>query len=674
MCRKGDHMKLHGFSKKQLLAIYRNMALSRRLDEKQLILLKQGKGFFHIGAAGHEAAQLAAANCFKPGFDYAYPYYRNQAFCLGWGMTSKEHLLSFLAKEDDPSSGGRQMPQHFGHKALNIVSQSSSTGTQYLQSVGVAFGMKRNGEKAVVYVSSGEGTTSQGDFHEALNWASREKAPVIFHIENNGYAISVPIIEQTSGASVYNIAAGYDSLTRFNVDGTDFFETQMAFKKAVDRARKGRGPSVIISNVVRLLPHSSSDDQRKYRSEADLAADQKRDPLLVLAKQCIDAGIAKQNDFDKIIKEVSTQVDEETVWADSQLSPKAEDYDKNVFAPECNIKNFASLSPNSTGDKVVLVDAINHALDEELAKNDKMVIFGEDVGRGKGGVFTATRGLTEKYGEDRVYNSPLAESSIIGTAIGLATVGYRPVVEIQFGDYIWTSMMQIRNEMATVRYRSNGDWDCPMVIRVPVGGYIHGSLCHSQSIDGYFTHLPGVKIAYPSNAADAKGLLKSACQLNDPVIFMEHKGLYRQGFAASLEPDSDFYLPFGVAKMVQEGSDVTIVTWGALVQKSIEAVRNSGVSADIIDLRTLNPLDMDTIMESIKKTNRVIVAHEDNMTNGFGAEIAAQIADAGFKYLDAPVKRVASKDVPIAYAPVLEDEILVQTSWIEKAIQEIVEF
>jgi 2-oxoisovalerate dehydrogenase E1 component len=323
---------------------------------------------------------------------------------------------------------------------------------------------------------------------------------------------------------------------------------------------------------------------------------------------------------------------------------------------------------------VVLVDALNHALDEELAKNDKMVIFGQDVGRGKGGVFTATRGLTEKYGEERVYNSPLAESSIIGTAIGLATVGYRPVVEIQFGDYIWTSMMQIRNEMATVRYRSNGKWDCPMVIRVPVGGYIHGSLCHSQSIDGYFTHLPGIKIAYPSNAADAKGLLKSACQLNDPVIFMEHKGLYRQGFAASLEPDADFYLPFGVAKMVQEGSDFTIVTWGALVQKSIEAVRNSGVSADIIDLRTLNPLDIDTIMESIKKTNRVIVAHEDNMTNGFGAEIAAQIADVGFKYLDAPVKRVASKDVPIAYAPVLEDEILVQTSWIENAIQEVIEF
>jgi 2-oxoisovalerate dehydrogenase E1 component len=444
-------MKLHGFSKKQLLAIYRNMALSRRLDEKQLILLKQGKGFFHIGAAGHEAAQLAAAHCFKAGFDNAFPYYRNQAFCLGWGMTSKEHLLSFLAKEDDPSSGGRQMPQHFGHKELKIVSQSSSTGTQYLQSLGVAFGMQRNGEKAVVYVSSGEGTTSQGDFHEALNWASREKAPVIFHIENNGYAISVPIIEQTSGASVYNIAAGYDALTRFHVDGTDFFETQMAFKKAVDRGRKGRGPSIIISNVVRLLPHSSSDDQRKYRSEADLDADKKRDPLLVLAKQCIDVGIAKQSDFDKIIKEVANQVDEETVWADSQLDPKAEDYDKNVYASEYDINNLVSLEPKSTSDKVVLVDAINHALDEELAKNDKMIIFGQDVGGGKGGVFTVTRGLTEKYGTDRVYNSPLAESSIIGTAIGLATVGYRPVVEIQFGDYIWTAMMQIRNEMATVR-------------------------------------------------------------------------------------------------------------------------------------------------------------------------------------------------------------------------------
>ena len=667
-------MKLNGYSKKELLEIYKKMALSRRLDEKQLILLKQGKGFFHIGAAGHEAAQIAAAEVLKPNLDYSFPYYRNQAFCLGLGMTSKEHLLSFLAKEDDPSSGGRQMPQHFGHKDLNIVSQSSSTGTQYLQALGVAFGLQRNGDNGVVYVSSGEGTTSQGDFHEALNWASREKAPIIFHVENNGYAISVPIIEQTSGASVYNITAGYESLNRYNVDGTDFFETKLAFKKAVDRARKGRGPSVIISNVVRLLPHSSSDDQRKYRSEDDLEADKKRDPLLVFASVCIDSGIIKQPDFDKILQNVVAQIDKETIWAESQPAPNAKDYDKNVYSSTSGIESFSVSEPSYSGDKIVLVDAINHALDEELSKNDKMIIYGEDVGGGKGGVFTATRGLSKKYGTDRVYNSPLAESSIIGTAIGLATIGYRPVVEIQFGDYIWTSMMQIRNELATMRYRSNGKWFCPIVIRVPVGGYIHGSLCHSQSIDGYFTHLPGIMIAYPSNAEDAKGLLKSACRMNDPVIFMEHKGLYRQGFASSMEPDSDYYLPFGKAKKVMEGDDLTIITWGALVQKSIEAVNNLQVSADIIDIRTLNPLDLDFIVDSIKKTNRVLIVHEDNITNGFGAEISSQIVDVSFEYLDAPIKRVASKDVPIAYSPILEDEILVQTSWIEKAIKEILEY
>ena len=345
---------------------------------------------------------------------------------------------------------------------------------------------------------------------------------------------------------------------------------------------------------------------------------------------------------------------------------------KNIYF-NSEPQNFPEKNLNS-GDKIVLVDAINHALDEELSKNDKMLIYGQDVAGGKGGVFTATRGLTDKHGADRVYNSPLAESSIIGTAIGLATLGYKPVVEIQFGDYIWYSMMQIRNEVSTMRYRSNGKWSCPIVIRVPVGGYIHGSLCHSQSIDGYFAHLPGIYIAYPSNAADAKGLLKMACRMDDPVMFMEHKGLYRQGFASALEPDSDYLLPFGKACIVEEGEDVTIITWGAVVQKAIEASRNSEFSIEIIDIRTLNPLDMDTIINSIKKTNRAIVAHEDNLTNGFGAEIVARIGDEGFEYLDAPIKRVASKDSPIAYAEILENELLVQTSWIEDSIKSIVEY
>ena len=665
-------MKHKGFSKKELLNVFSNMVISRYLDEKQLILLKQGKGYFHIGGSGHEAAGLAAAMSLKPGIDYAYPYYRDQAFCLGLGMTSREHLLSFLAKEDDPSSGGRQMPQHFGHRELNIVSQSSPTGTQYLQATGAGFSLLRNKENAVVYVSSGEGTTSQGDYHEALNWASREKSPVIFHVQDNHYAISVPIQDQTSGSSVYNISSGYENLARFNVDGTNFFETYMAFTKAVDRARQGKGPSLIVSDVVRLLPHSSSDDQRKYRSGEELKNDLERDPLLVFESSCVNAGIIKKNEFEKLKIQLKKQVDEDAEWAELKNDPVSLDYVKNLFSSS-NVNHANNLNVKSK-EKIVMVDAINHALDEELMHNEKMIVYGQDVADGKGGVFTATRGLSSKHGEERVFNSPLAESSIIGTAIGMATLGYKPVIEIQFGDYIWYGMMQIRNELATMRYRSNGKWSCPIVMRVPVGGYIHGSLCHSQSIDGFFTHLPGIYIAYPSNAQDAKGLLKMACRMDDPVMFLEHKGLYRQGFASSLEPDENYLLPFGKAFLVKEGNDLSIVTWGALVQKSIEAIRNVGVSADIIDLRTLFPLDMETILKSIEKTNRVIIIHEDNMVNGFGAEISAKIVSEGFEYLDAPIKRIASVDAPIAYSSVLEDELLVQTSWIEEGIREILNY
>ena len=644
------------------------MYKSRKLDEKQLILLKQGKGFFHIGASGHEAVQLAASKCFKTEKDYSYPYYRNQAYCLGLGMTSREILLSFLAKDSDPNSGGRQMPQHFGHKKLNIVSQSSPTGTQYLQATGAAFALNKNNENGIVYVSSGEGTTSQGDFHEALNWSSRVKAPVIFHIENNGYAISVPIDEQTSGGSVYKISSGYENLHRIKIDGTDYFESLIAFNSACDRARKGLGPTLIESMVVRLLPHSSSDDHRKYRLEKDINSDKKNDPLEKFKHVCIKNNILSKNDFLKLEKSISDEIDEDALWAEKQNDP--EDSALNLFVEE---KKFDSDNVLKEND-IVLVDAINHAMDEELEFNDKMLVFGQDVAGGKGGVFTATKGLTDKFGEDRVFNSPLAESSIIGTAIGLATLGYKPVVEIQFGDYIWTSMMQIRNELATMNYRSNGDWQCPVVVRVPVGGYIHGSLCHSQSIDGYFTHLPGIMIAYPSNAADAKGLLKAACRMNNPVLFFEHKGLYRQGYASSKEPDKDYFLNFGKGKIVQNGSSLTIVTWGALVQKSIDASRQSGESVEIIDLRTLYPLDLDLIIESLKKTNRLIVVHEDNLTGGYGGEIVSLINENAFELLDAPIKRVASKDLPVAYSSVLEDQILVQTEWIVKMIKEIIKY
>ena len=665
--------RLHGFTKTQILDVFRKMALSRRLDEKMLILLRQGKSFFHIGASGHEAAQLAAAVLIRPGEDWSYPYYRDGAYCIGLGMTAREQLLCFLSRADDPNSGGRQMPQHYGHKDLRIVSQSSPTGTQFLQAVGTAIARKMEKTKDVVYVSSGEGTTSQGDFHEALNWASNAKAPVIFHIQDNEYAISTHKSEQTAD-SVYTMTAGFKNLSRYDVDGTNFFETNLAFKQAVERARRGKGPSLIVSNVVRLLPHSSSDDQRKYRTPKALDEDRKRDPLTILEDQCIREKLISAKEIEKIRTEVKAQVDADTEWAEGQEHPDGDTALDHIYSGDMPMNEP---SFDAVADKVVIVDAINHALKEEMARNDKMVIYGQDIADPKGGVFTATKGLSDEFGIDRVFNSPLAESSIVGTAVGMAVAGYKPVVEIQFGDYILTAMMQLRNEVSTLRYRSNNAWKCPLVVRVPVGGYIHGALYHSQSIDGYFIHMPGIYLAYPSNAADAKGLLKMACRMDDPVIYMEHKGLYRQGYAATEEPGEDYALPFGKGRIVCQGNELTIVTWGAMVQKSIEGIKSLALAdgvVEIIDLRTLNPLDLDMIEASLEKTGKVLVVYEDNLTNGPGAEISALIADRFFELLDGPVRRVAAKDSPVPFNWFLEEKILPQTEDVSIAIQELLEY
>ena len=665
--------RLHGFTKTQILDVFRKMALSRILDEKMLILLRQGKSFFHIGASGHEAAQLAAAVLIRPGEDWSYPYYRDGAYCIGLGMTAREQLLCFLSRADDPNSGGRQMPQHYGHKDLRIVSQSSPTGTQFLQAVGTAIARKMEKTKDVVYVSSGEGTTSQGDFHEALNWASNAKAPVIFHIQDNEYAISTHKSEQTAD-SVYTMTAGFKNLSRYEVDGTNFFETNLAFKQAVERARRGKGPSLIVSNVVRLLPHSSSDDQRKYRTPKALEEDRKRDPMTILEDQCIREKLISAKEIEKIRTEVIAQVDADTEWAEGQEHPDGDTALDHIYSGDMPMNEP---SFDAVADRVVIVDAINHALKEEMVRNDKMVIYGQDIADPKGGVFTATKGLSDEFGIDRVFNSPLAESSIVGTAVGMAVAGYKPVVEIQFGDYIWTAMMQLRNEVSTLRYRSNNAWKCPLVVRVPVGGYIHGALYHSQSIDGYFIHMPGIYLAYPSNAADAKGLLKMACRMDDPVIYMEHKGLYRQGYAATEEPGEDYALPFGKGRIVCQGNELTIVTWGAMVQKSIEGIKSLALAdgvAEIIDLRTLNPLDLDMIEVSLEKTGKVLVVYEDNLTNGPGAEISALIADRFFELLDGPVRRVAAKDSPVPFNWFLEEKILPQTEDVSIAIQELLEY
>ena len=666
--------KLQGFQKKQLLNIYRNMVLARKLDEKEMTLLKQGKAFFHIGCSGHEAAQLAAANNMRSSKDWAYPYYRDAALCLGLGMTGKEQLLSFLAKDADPSSGGRQMPQHYGHRDLRIVSQSSPTGTQFLQAVGCAMSRKWEKNNEIVYVSSGEGSTSEGEFHEALNWASREKLPVIFHIQDNEYAISVHISEQVSGSSVFDMVSGYKNLSKYDVDGTDFFETNLAFQQAVDRARKGKGPSVIVSHVVRLLSHSSSDDQRKYRSDKDLDSDKKRDPIIKFEKDCLTAKALTKTDLKKINTEVEEYIDEAVKWVEDQDDPDPITALDHLYGA---MDDLHETSLNPINDKIVLVDAINHALSEEMKENNKIIIYGEDIADPKGGVFTATKGLTDKFGKERVFNSPLAEASIVGTAIGLAVTGWRPCVEIQFGDYIWPAMMQIRDEAACMRYRSNGNWNCPLVIRVAVGGYIHGGLYHSQSIESYFFNMPGIRVVFPSNAADAKGLLKTALRMNDPVLFLEHKGLYRQGYASTPEPDKDYLLPFGKANTIEKGDALTIVCWGAMVQKSIDAVKSSSLEegdVELIDLRTLNPIDWDAIYHSVEKTGKLLIVHEDTLTGGVGAEIAAKISDDLFEDLDGPIKRVAAKDCHVPYNDLLEAEVLPQTDQIVEAINDLMEY
>ena len=656
--------KFQGFQKKQLLDIYRNMILARKLDDREMTLLKQGKAFFHIGCSGHEAAQLAAANNMKPSVDWAYPYYRDAALCLGLGMSGKDQLLAFLAKDADPSSGGRQMPQHYGNKDLRIVTQSSPTGTQFLQAVGCSMSRKWEKSKEIVYVSSGEGSTSEGEFHEALNWSSREKLPVIFHIQDNGYAISVPVSDQIAGSSVFDMVSGYENLAKYDVDGTNFFETNLAFQQAADRARKGKGPSVIVSRVVRLLSHSSSDDQRKYRSEKDLELDMARDPIIKFEKDCLGANVITKKDIKDIQSEVEKYIEEAVSWVENQDDPDPKTALDHIFS---DISEPEEPEINSINDKIVMVDAINHALDEEMEVNKKMIVYGEDIADPKGGVFTATKGLTDKYGKERVFNSPLAEASIVGTAIGLAVTGWKPCVEIQFGDYIWPAMMQIRDEAACIRYRSNGAWTSPLVIRVAVGGYIHGGLYHSQSIDSYFFNIPGIRVAFPSNASDAKGLLKSSLRMDDPVIFLEHKGLYRQGYAATPEPDKDYALPFGKANLIEEGDILTIVTWGAMVQKSIDAIKLCNLEkgdVDLIDLRTLNPIDWTAIHNSVEKTGKLLIVHEDLLTGGVGAEIAAKISDELFEELDGPIKRVAAKDCHVPYHDLLEKEVLPQTEQI----------
>ena len=691
--------ELPKLSREEMLKIFRTMYQSRRLDDKEIQMKGQNRIFFQISGAGHEAILTAAGMCLRPGYDWFYPYYRDRALCLQLGMTPLEMLLQSVGAESDPNSHGRQMPSHWGHSKLNIVSQSSPTGTQLLQAVGCAEAtyrfklikeLKRRGKSfhgdEVVYVSLGDGTTSEGEFWEALNTACNLRLPVVFLLEDNGYAISVPVEVQTAGGDVSKLVSGFPNLFRQKCDGTDPIESLAVMQRAVDNCRKNRGPSFVHAKVIRPYSHSLSDDEKLYRAEAERVADAERDPVKRFGALLVQEGIANQDELQTLKDEIDREINEAADIALGSPQPAGDTAMDFIYSPKVDPTSMEfdnEANVQLSGNPGTMVDLINRCLHTEMKRDASILVFGEDVAdcsressinevKGKGGVFKVTANLQREFGSKRVYNSPLAEANIVGRAIGLATRGLKPVVEIQFFDYIWPAFHQIRNELALMRWRSSNEFSSPVVIRVPVGGYLKGgAIYHSQSGVSLFTQIPGLRVVYPSNALDANGLLRTAIRCDDPVIFLEHKHLYRQAYNKSAYPGDDFMVPFGKAKTVRAGTDLSIITYGALVQRSIVAAREAekqGINVEIVDLRSLSPYDWNAVVESVRKTSRVIVAHEDSVSWGYGAEIAARISTELFEYLDAPVQRVGALDTFVGYAPQLEDAILPQSADVLKAI------
>jgi len=689
-----------GLSKDALVAAYRVMLLSRRLDDKEIQLKNQSLIYFQISGAGHEAVLVAAAAHLKPGYDWFYPYYRDRALCLALGMTPLEMLLGAVGAVDDPNSGGRQMPSHWGHRGLNIPSQGSPTGTQCLQAIGCAeAGMiyarvadipdaaaHHHGDE-VTYVSVGDGATSEGEFWESLNTACTRPVPALYLVEDNGYAISVPVEVQTPGGDVSRLVESFPNLKVLRCDGTDFLESYRALGEAVAWVRRERKPAFVHARVTRPYSHSLSDDERLYKTAQEREAEAARDPLAKMRAFLLREGLASETDLADIAASVEREIARATDEALAAPRPTPDTAGDFVFSPDVDPTSAAFDTVEAPeGRPDTMVAAINRTLKDEMAANPRIVVFGEDVAdaskaavlgqvQGKGGVFKVTHGLQRAYGSDRVFNSPLAEANIVGRAVGMAQRGLKPVVEIQFFDYIWPAMMQIKDEMSMMRYRSGNHWSNPMVIRVPIGGYLRGGApYHSQSGVSIFAHCPGIRIAFPSNAADAAGLLRTSIRCDDPVLFLEHKHLYRQTYNKAAYPGANYMVPFGKGALKRDGADLAIVTWGALVQRSILAAQQAekdGISAAVFDLRTIIPYDWAGIAALVKKTNRVLVVHEDQLTCGFGAEIAARISDELFDDLDAPVKRVAAMDCPVAYHPDLEERILPQTADVLAAIRQL---
>jgi len=714
-----------GLTREQLIQAYRLMYTSRRIDDREILLKRQQKIYFQMSGAGHEAIGVAAGLALKPGYDWFYPYYRDRGLCLALGVQPYDMFLQGVGAANDPSSGGRQMPSHWSYPALHIVTQSSPTGSQILQAVGCAEGgryLARHPKAAevpsdladyrrfktvtsqndeVTYVSLGDGTTSEGEFWEALNAVALGKLPVIFCVEDNGYAISVPVEVQTAGGSISRLVSGFPNFHFEEIDGTDPVASYAAFRRAAKYCREGHGPAFIHAHVIRPYSHSLSDDERLYRPDAERERDAQRDPVSRTQMFLLREGILDDKGINQLEKEVEADLQAAVDRALEALPPAPESVMQFIYSPDLDPTSSAfetqptAAEPASDGKKPAaktMADLINATLRDEMKRDERIVIFGEDVAdcsreeylkhklvKGKGGVFKLTFGLQCEFGDDRVFNSPLAEAAIVGRATGMATRGLKPVVEVQFFDYIWPAMMQLRDELPTIRWRSNNGFSAPCVIRVAIGGYLTGgAIYHSQCGESIFTHIPGLRVVFPSNALDAAGLLRTAIRCDDPVLFLEHKRLYRESYGRAAYPGNDYMIPFGKAKIVHPGTDLTVITYGAVVPRALQAAqkleREQGVKVELIDLRSLNPFDWETIAASVKKTNRALVAYEDTLSWGYGAEISARIVDQLFDQLDAPVRRVAAKDTFVAYQPILEDAILPQPNDLFLAMKDLAQY
>jgi 2-oxoisovalerate dehydrogenase E1 component len=713
-----------GLRREQLIDAYRIMYTSRKLDDREILLKRQQKIFFQISGAGHEAIGVAAGLAMKVSYDWFYPYYRDRALCLTLGATPYEMLLQAVGAADDPSSGGRQMPSHWSYPKLNIVTQSSPTGSQILQAVGCAEAgryfaahpqaaknsdgdyrqfkeVQYHGDE-VTYVSLGDGTTSEGEFWEAMNTASNRKLPLVFCVEDNGYAISVPVEVQTAGGSISRLVSGFPNFHFEEFDGTDPVESYAAFARSVAYCRAGNGPSFIHAHVIRPYSHSLSDDERLYRPDTERRQDAQRDPISRMQMFLIREGILDEKGINQVEKQSEDDLQVAVDRALEAAFPAPDTVTKYVYSADLDptsslfdTQPAAAQTETADGKKIApktMADLINSCLRDEMKRDERIVLFGEDVAdcsreeylqqkliKGKGGVFKLTAGLQSDFGSDRVFNSPLAEAAIVGRATGMATRGMKPVVEIQFFDYIWPAMLQLRDELPLIRWRSNNGFSSPAVVRVAIGGYLTGgAIYHSQCGESVFTHIPGLRVVFPSNALDAAGLLRTAIRCDDPVLFLEHKRLYRETFGRAPYPGPEYMIPFGKAKIIQPGTDLTVITYGAVVPRALQAAqkieREHGVKVELLDLRCLNPFDWDAIATSVSKTNRVIVAYEDTLSWGYGAEIAARIADELFDQLDAPVRRVAAQDTFVAYQPILEDAILPQASDLFRAMKTLSEY